>query len=73
MASAAPPALSTAVLFGVSVCFEQVDALAEAGRLWPVTLQLASFVATEFAPPASLRGKTVVEVGSLRASACGVQ
>jgi hypothetical protein len=55
-------ALATASLFGVEVSYETADALAEAGRLWPVTLQLASFVATEFAPPAGLRGKTVVEV-----------
>jgi hypothetical protein len=54
--------LARATLFGREVAYETEDALAEAGRLWPVTHALADVMAAEFPPPHALCGKTVVEV-----------
>ena len=53
--------LARATLFGREVVYETADALAEAGRLWPVTYALANVVAAEFPTPHALRGKTVYE------------
>ena len=61
-AAEATPALSVATLFGVEVAFETADELREAGRLWPVTHELARVLAAEYPPPHGLRGKRVVEV-----------
>jgi hypothetical protein len=56
------PPLSVATLFGVEVIYETSEALCEAGRLWPVTYELARVLAAEYPPPGGLRGKKVVEV-----------
>ena len=60
-APAAPP-LSAATLLGCKVTYETADALCEAGRLWPVTHELARVLSAEYPPPHGLRGKRVVEV-----------
>lgn len=56
------PSLSVATLFGVEVVYETAEALCEAGRLWPVTYELARVLAAEYPPPGGLRGKRVIEV-----------
>ena len=63
------PTLSSTTLFGRELLFETADALAEAGRLWPVTAQLAQCIAAECPPPHALRGATVVEVRTVRRAA----
>ena len=60
-AAEATPALSVATLFGVEVAYETDGALREAGRLWPVTHELARVLAAEYPPPHGLRGKRVIE------------
>jgi hypothetical protein len=63
------PVLSVANLFGCSVAYETADALCEAGRLWPVTHELARVLSAEYPPPHGLRGKRVIEVRPSRAEA----
>ena len=67
------PTRSCTTLFGRELLFETADALAEAGRLWPVTAQLAQCIAAEYPPPHALRGTTVVEVRAARCAASGLR
>jgi hypothetical protein len=62
MHDASEVTLSVANLFGCEVAYETADALCEAGRLWPVTHELARVLSTEYPPPHGLRGKRVIEV-----------